>query len=100
MPDDSNSGLGTTDTTTANESIAAKTYSSDMSEAGISVALAAGTKLIPYLDIAYVSEDTTKAAYSAELKDDGVTELTASDPDGYTTFGGGIILNISSTSFN
>ena len=44
-------------------SVAGKTYSSDMTEAGLSIAIATSKKLTPYLDVAYVNEDTTSAAY-------------------------------------
>jgi hypothetical protein len=84
------------DSTNADESIGGKTYSSDMTEAGLSIALSTGARLVPYVDIAYVKETTTKASYSTELKTDGVAELDASDPDGYITYGGGLILNLSS----
>lgn len=84
------------DSTNADESIGGKTYSSDMTEAGLSIALSTGARLVPYIDIAYVNEDTTKASYSTELKTDGVAELNASAPDGYITYGGGLILNLSS----
>jgi hypothetical protein len=96
VPSDSNSGLGAADKTTANEAIGGKTYSSDMTEAGLSIALATGAKLTPYIDVSYVNEDTTKASYGTELSTDGVTELNASSPDGYMAYGGGIILNLSS----
>ncbi len=84
------------DSTNADEAIGGKTYSSDMTEAGLSIALSAGAKLIPYIDVAYVSEDTTKASYATELSTDGVAELNASAPDGYVTYGGGLVLNLSS----
>ena len=69
--------------------------SSKMTEVGAQIALTLGV-LTPYIDAAYVSEDTTKAAYSTELVDDSVTDLNASAPDGYVTYGGGFILNLSS----
>ena len=66
-----------------------------MSEAGISIALGAG-RLTPFIDLAYVNEDTTKAAYSSELKDDGFADIAGTSPDGFVTYGGGFILNLSS----
>jgi hypothetical protein len=84
------------DSTNADIAIGGKTYSSDMTEAGLSIALSTGTKLVPYFDVAYVKEDTSKASYSSELVDDSVAELNASAPDGYVTYGGGFILNLSS----
>ena len=68
-----------------------------MSEFGLSVALSTGNKLVPFFDIAYVNEDTTAAAYNNEATADAATaDLDASAPDGYITYGGGVILNIKS----
>ena len=95
VPDDANT-LATDTLTTADVSIAGKTYSSDMTEAGLSVAIATGKKLTPYFDIAYVNEDTTSAAYQVEKTTDGTAaDLGASAADGYVTYGGGFILNLS-----
>ena len=94
VPSDANS-LASDTTTTANESVAGKTYSSDMSEAGLSIVIGGGSKLIPFLDVSYVNEETTSAAYNNELTADGTAaDLDASAPDGYITYGGGLILNI------
>ncbi len=94
VPDDSNTIAADT-TGTANEAVAGKTYSSDMSEAGLSIAVATGSKLIPFVDIAYVNEETTSAAYNNELSADAATaDLDASAPDGYLSYGGGVILNL------
>ena len=102
VPDDSNTFISDTDSassadenTTADESIAAKGYSADMSEVGISIALSAGSKLVPFIDIAYVNEDSTGAAYGTELATDDANDLAASNPDGYMTYGGGVMLNLS-----
>jgi hypothetical protein len=97
VPDDANTlfSTGVANTTTANESVSGKTYGSDMTEAGLSIALATGSKLIPYVDAAYVNEDTTAAAYQNEIGADGNSDLAASAPDGYVTYGGGLILNLS-----
>lgn len=94
VPNDSNT-LDTNNTIVANESVAGKTYSSDMSEAGLSIVIGGGNKLIPFLDVSYVSEETTSAAYNNELTADGAAaDLDASAPDGYITYGGGLILNL------
>ena len=96
VPNDSNT-LDSNNTIVANESVAGKTYSSDMSEAGLSVVIGTGSKLIPFLDVSYVSEETTSAAYNNELTADGTAaDLDASAPDGYLTYGGGLILNLKS----
>jgi len=94
VPNDVNT-ITTTNRITSNESISGKTYSSDMTEAGLSIALSTGGKLTPYVDAAYVNEDTTAAAYNTELTADGNSDLLASSPDGYITYGGGVMLNLS-----
>ena len=94
VPDDSNT-IATDTLGTANESVAGKTYSSDMSEAGLSVAINTGSKLIPFFDVAYVNEETTSAAFNNELSADAANaDLDASAPDGYLSYGGGVILNL------
>lgn len=100
VPDDANNlgiadGSTSANTATANESVTGKTYNSDMTEAGLSIALNTGGKLTPYIDAAYVNEDTSAAAYNQELTADGNSDLSASAPDGYITYGGGVILNMS-----
>jgi hypothetical protein len=95
VPDDDNSMM--TEKTTTNEAVGGKTYSSDMTEVGLGIVLATNGKLVPYFDVAYVHEDTTKASYTTELDTaDGSLDLAASAPDGYVTFGGGVMLNLSS----
>ena len=103
VPNDGNSITGTGGSgqaavfTTADEAIAAKTFSSNMTEAGLSVALSATSKLVPFVDVAYVKEDTTSAAYNNEALSDGTAaDLGASAPDGYVAYGGGIMLNLQS----
>ncbi len=101
VPNDSNtmrdeSAAGSVSGTTTNVNVSGKTYSSDMTEAGLSIALSLNGKLIPYVDLAYVNEDTTGGAYQLERTTDGTAaDLSASNPDGYITYGGGFILNIS-----
>ena len=102
VPDDNNtmrdnSRAGAVETATTDETISGKTYSSDMTEAGLSIAVSLNAKLTPYLDFSYVNEETTGAAYQLERTDDGTAaDLVASNPDGYVTYGGGFILNLSS----
>ena len=102
VPDDENtmydtSRAGASSGATTDETVAGKTYSSNMTEAGLSIALSTGKKLTPYIDIAYVNEDTTAAAYLTERTTDGTTaaDLAASAADGYISYGGGFILNLS-----
>jgi len=95
VPNDANT-IATDTLTTADVSVGGKTYSSDMSEAGLSIALSLGKKLTPYIDLAYVSEDTTAASYLSERTTDGTAaDLGASAADGYISYGGGVILNLS-----
>jgi len=95
VPSDSNT-LTTDTQTTANVSVSGKTYSSDMTEAGLTIALSTGGKLTPYFDLGYVKEDTTSGAYETESTADAASaDLAASTPDGYVTYGGGLLLNLS-----
>jgi len=94
VPNDANT-IATDTLTTTDEAISGKTYASDMTEAGLSIALSTGNKLVPFVDVAYVSESTTAAAYQVEATTGG-TDLNASAPDGYITYGGGVILNLKS----
>ena len=100
VPDDGNSfsaGSAATAavTTTADDAVSGKTYSSDMTEAGLSIAIAANARITPYIDVAYINEETTSAAYQNEATADGNSDLAASAPDGYITYGGGVMLNLS-----
>ena len=67
-----------------------------MTEAGLSIAFQlVVAKLTPYVDVAYVNEDTTSAAYNNEATTDGTAaDLDASAPDGYITYGGGFMLKL------
>lgn len=92
VPNDSNT-IATDTLTTADDAVSGKTYTSDMTEAGLSIALSTGNKLVPFVDVSYVSESTTAAAYNTEATAGG-SDLGASAPDGYMTYGGGFILNL------
>ncbi|MDC0651821.1 autotransporter outer membrane beta-barrel domain-containing protein [Alphaproteobacteria bacterium] len=94
VPDDTNT-IATDTLTTTDESVGGKTYSSDMTEAGLSIALSTGGKITPYIDAAYVKEDTTSASYTTELTADGTSDLAVSAPDGYISYGGGVMLDLS-----
>ncbi len=103
VPNDGNSITGaglpvqTAVFTTADETVTGQTYSSDMTEVGLSIAASLNSKLTPYFDVAYVNESTTKAAYNTEaLADANSADLAASAPDGYVVFGGGLLLNLAS----
>ncbi len=94
IPDDDNT-LAADTLTTTDDAISGKTYSSDMTEAGLAIALSTGKKLTPYIDVSYATEDTTSAAYATENTTDEGNDLTASAADGYMTYGGGVILSLS-----
>ena len=102
VPNDGNSitggaGAGNQVFTTADDSIGGRTYSSDMTEVGLGIALSTGAKITPFLDFSYVNEDTTSAAYNNEALSDGTAaDLSASAPDGYVTYGGGLMINLQS----
>jgi hypothetical protein len=94
VPNDANT-IATDTLTASDESVGGKTHSSDMTEAGLSIALSTGGRITPYVDASYVHEDTSGASYGTELAADGNSDLAASNPDGYVTYGGGVMLNLS-----
>ena len=60
-----------------------------MTELGINAAISLGA-VTPFVDLAYVNEDTTSAAYKTELQSDEVADTAATDADGYTSAGIGL----------
>ena len=92
VPDDSNS-IASDTTTTADVTQAAFDASSETVAVGVSVARSLG-KLTPFLDLSYASEDSTAASYKTEIRDDGFSDQSASDADGYYTVGAGINLAV------
>jgi hypothetical protein len=103
VPNDSNTGgmqtagsnTSSSDNDAADETVAALSASSEMTEVGFSLAAGLGI-LTPFIDYAYVDETTTGATYRSSLatKDTASTDLTATSSDGYTSFGGGIMINL------
>ena len=79
---------------TADVSVAAFDASSEMTEVGAMLSFDLGRAITPYVDAAYVMEDTTGAAYKLELTTDDVTEVAATDADGYTLLGIGVNLSL------
>ncbi len=66
-----------------------------MSEAGLSIALATGGKLIPFVDVLMLMKKQLLLLIIMKLTADGAAaDLDASAPDGYITYGGGVILNL------
>jgi hypothetical protein len=86
-------GTDATGTNTDDIAVAAFDAKSEMTELGAQIALTLGV-LTPYIDAAYVSEDTTSATYLTELTTDGVAETAASDSDSYSSLGFGATLNL------
>jgi hypothetical protein len=102
VANDSNIAGPSTDNTTGtdssgknvdNVSVAAFSASSEMTEVGLNLAIKLGM-ITPFVDAAFVSEDTTSATYLTELSTDDLTETAASDSDGYSRAGAGITINI------
>jgi hypothetical protein len=103
VPNDSNTGMVSTagvatdtiDTDAADETVSAFAASTEMTEVGLSIAANLGI-ITPYVDYAYVDETTTSATYRTSLttKDTASSDQAASNSDGYTSFGGGIMINL------
>ena len=92
-----NEGNGTEDgLTVTDDTVAARTVESETMAIGLNIAANLG-KIVPYLDLSYQSEDTTKAAYKTEAGTDGTAlDLAASNYSSSYTIGGGINFMISS----
>ncbi|MBF86616.1 MAG: hypothetical protein CMJ14_01300 [Pelagibacterales bacterium] len=76
--------------TTTDDSIAARSVESETMEIGLNIAANLG-KVVPFLDLSYSSEDTTKAAYKTEAGTDGTAaDLAASNAENSYTIGGGV----------
>ncbi len=91
----SNSTLTVTDDT-----IAARRVESEIMAVGLNLAANLG-KFVPYLDLSYESESTTKAAYKTELGTDVAvgaadTDVAASNYQTSLRIGGGINFNLNS----
>ena len=76
--------------TTTDDQIAARSVESETMEIGLNIAANLG-KVVPFLDLSYSSEDTTKAAYKTEAGTDGTAaDLAASNAENSYTIGGGV----------
>jgi hypothetical protein len=73
--------------------IAAFSASSSSVEAGLRLVATLGM-ISPYLDLAYVSEDTTAATYLVEQRTDATGETAATDANGYGSLGIGFNFNV------
>ena len=88
-------GLDATGKNASNIAVAANSSSSSTTEVGIKMIASLGM-ISPYLDLAYVSEDTTAATYLTEQSTDAVEETGATNSDGYGLVGLGVNLNVGS----
>ena len=91
----SNSTLTVTD-----DAIAARRVETEIIAVGLNLAANLG-KLVPYLDLAYESESTTKASYKTELGTDVAvgatdTDVAASNYSSSLRIGAGINFNLNS----
>ncbi len=98
VPNDSNIAGPTSNNTTGTDatgknaedvSVAAFDASSEQTEVGLNASIMLN-RVAPFVDLAYVNEDTTSASYQTELRSDDVAETTATDADGYTSVGIGL----------
>ena len=90
---DNTTGTDATGKNVANVAVAAFSASSTLTEIGVNASIAAGP-VTPFIDAAYVAEDTTQATYLSEKTTDALSETAASDADGYSVLGAGISLNV------
>jgi hypothetical protein len=74
-------------------SVAALEASTEMTEVGVNISARLGM-ITPFIDAAFVNEETTSASYLTEQTTDNVVEKKASDYDGYSVFGAGVSINI------
>jgi len=82
--------------TVTDDAIAARSVDSETMEAGLNISANLGN-IVPYLNLSYASEDTTKAAYKTETGTDGsALDLAASNYESSYTIGGGINFMIGS----
>ena len=74
-PDTGNTtGLDATGKNVADIAVAAFSASSEMTEVGLNAAISLGA-VTPFIDLAYVNEDTTSASYQTELTTDDLLRL-------------------------
>ena len=82
--------------TVTDDAIAARSVESETMEAGINISANLGM-MVPYLNLSYSAEDTTKAAYKSEAGTDGAAlDVAASNYSSSYTIGGGINFMIGS----
>ena len=90
---DNTTGTNAAGKNTADIAVAALEASSEE----IALGLNASVKLRsinPFIDLSYVSEETTSAQYKTELTTDGLGETAASDSSSYSILGAGLNFNL------
>ena len=89
-------GSGAYGVSVTDDNIAARSVESETMEAGINISANLGM-MVPYLNLSYSTEDTTKASYKAEAGSDGTAlDLAASNYSSSYTIGGGVNFMIGS----
>jgi hypothetical protein len=86
---------GNVTTAVRDDSIAARSVESTTMDLGMTVSANLG-RLVPYLKLAYESEDTTRAVYVSEAGTDETTETASTDYSTAYHVGGGINFNLGS----
>ena len=81
--------------TVTDDSIAARSVETETMSIGLKLSANLGV-LVPYLDVSYNSEDTTRAAYKTEAGTDTVSETAGTNYSSSTKIGGGINFMIGS----
>ncbi len=90
---DNTTGTNSAGKNTADIAVAAFDASSETVELGVNASMKVRS-INPFIDLSYVSEETTAANYKTELTTDAVDEQGASDPSSYAVFGGGLNFNV------
>ena len=82
--------------TVTDDTVAARSVESETMEAGVNISANLG-KILPYINLSYSSEDTTKASYKTEAGTDGTAlDIAASNYSSSYTIGGGVNFMIGS----
>jgi len=80
---------GDAQVTVTDDSIAARSVESETMSVGVKLSVNLG-KVVPYIDVSYDSEDTTRAAYKSEVGTDDLVEVLGTDYESSMKVGGGI----------
>jgi hypothetical protein len=89
-------GSGNQTLTVTDDSIAARSVESENMEAGINISASLGM-VVPFINVSYSTEDTTKASYKTEAGTDGdALDVAASNYSSSYSVGGGVNFMIGS----